>query len=247
MSVLSVDLKVEKLIGKLDIIQKTQVPFAANQALKRFGFLFKTQLLPNEFNKQFDAPDGFGKPVPRTLNSALYDADGMTLTLSFKKDAGQGISPDQYLASALLGGEAVNTSIHSAIQKITGMYPVPAYGNLKALGQLTQGYDVKPSYAAKVITGLERNFVRKQQPASGERIFAVSRVQGPVSRSGRGGLGDNRVYRVKGGQVTTIFNLFSQTTKLDPIFDYELFVRKEAEKRLPDLISLSLQRAMSSR
>ena len=42
----SIDFDVEKLIGKLDIIQKTQLPFAANQALKRFGHLFKHQLLP---------------------------------------------------------------------------------------------------------------------------------------------------------------------------------------------------------
>ena len=41
---------VENLIGKLDIIQKTQVPFAANQALKRFGHLFKHQLLPAKWN-----------------------------------------------------------------------------------------------------------------------------------------------------------------------------------------------------
>ena len=41
---MSIDFDVEKLIGKLDIIQKTQLPFAANQALKRFGHLFKHQL-----------------------------------------------------------------------------------------------------------------------------------------------------------------------------------------------------------
>ena len=90
---MSIDFDVEKLIGKLDIIQKTQVPFAANQALKRFGHLFKTQLLPNKFNDEFTAPDGYGKPVPRTLNAALYEADGMTLRLSIKSDSGKGASP----------------------------------------------------------------------------------------------------------------------------------------------------------
>ena len=35
LSVMSIDFDVEKLIGKLDIVQKTQLPFAANQALKR--------------------------------------------------------------------------------------------------------------------------------------------------------------------------------------------------------------------
>ena len=50
---MAIDFDVEKLIGKLDIIQKTQVPFAANQALKRFGHLFKTEMLPNKFSEEF--------------------------------------------------------------------------------------------------------------------------------------------------------------------------------------------------
>ena len=250
MSVMSIDFDVENLIGRLDIIQKSQVPFAANQALKRFGHLFKTQLLPNKFKDSFDAPEGLGKPVPRTLSAALYKAEGMTLTLSIKKDSGKGLSPGEYLRSALYGGEATDTSIHRAVKRITGMYPVPAYGNLKALGELTTGYDVKPSYAATVITGLERNFVRKHQPASGERFVAVSGVQGPQPRGfSKGGLGKNgrnAVYRIKGNSITTVFNLFSQKTTLEPVFDYEQFVRTEAKKRLPSLISLSLQRALAS-
>ena len=92
LSVMAIDFDVEKLIGKLDIIEKTSC-HSPQQALKRFGHLFKTQLLPNKFNDEFDAPDGFGKPVPRTLNAALYEADGMTLRLSFKSDSGKGVSP----------------------------------------------------------------------------------------------------------------------------------------------------------
>lgn len=244
---MSVKFNDKVLIDKLTLLEKTQIPFAANQALKRFGFLMKSQLLPKQFNDNFDAPDGYGKPVPRTLTSLLYDVNKTTLKLYYKKESGKGVSPAEYLYSALYGGEATNTAIHSAIQNITGMYPVPAYGNLRALGALTPYADVKPSYAAKVISGLEQNFVRKQQPGSGERFVAISGVQGPVSRSGRGGLAKNAVYRVKGNSITTVFNLFSQKTQLKPIFDWEQFVTKEAETRLPSLISLSLQRAMASR
>ena len=226
------------LIDKLNILEKSQIPFAAEQALKRFGFLMKSQLLPQEFEKQFDAPDGFGRPVPRTLNAVQYETKGLTLAIKIKKDSDKGISPGEYLRSALVGGEATDTAIHSAIRGMTGMYPVPAYGNLKALGALTQRADVKPSYAARVITGLEKNYVRKQQPASGERFVA--------STDGRGLLKRRAVYRVKGSSVTTIFNLFDSRTKLKPVFDYQGFVYKAAEERLPSLLSLSLQRAMAS-
>ena len=249
MSVMAIEFDVEKLIGKLDIIQKTQVPFAANQALKRFGYLFKTEILPQKFSKEFDAPDGFGKPVPRTLNAALFKAEGMILTLSFKTDSGKGLSPGEYLRSALYGGEATNTAIHSAIQNITGLYPIPAYGNLKALGALTQYADIKPSYAAKVISGLEGNFVRKQQAGSGERFVAA--VTGPsrggFATSARGGLKGNAVYRIKGNSIATVFTLSSRKTTLEPVFDYESFVRKEAANKLPNLLEASLRRAMASR
>ena len=240
MSVLSIDFDVEKLIGKLDIIEKTQVPFAANQALKRFGYLFKTELLPNEFRDKFDAPDGTGKPVARTLGAALFKAEGMTLTLSIKKDGGKGLSPGEYLHAALMGGEAVDTSIHSAIQAITKRYPVPAHGNLRSLGAYTQAGDIKPSYAAKVITGLERNYVRRNQPARGERFVETA------TKGGRGRLKENRVYRIKGNSVTTIFNLFDRRTTLEPIIKYEEFVEKTAKDVLPSILSKELARAMAS-
>ena len=101
------------LIDKLNILEKSQIPFAAEQALKRFGFLMKSQLLPQEFEKQFDAPDGFGRPVPRTLNAVQYETKGLTLAIKIKKDSGKGISPGEYLSSALVGGEATDTAIHS--------------------------------------------------------------------------------------------------------------------------------------
>ena len=236
------------LIDKLNILEKSQIPFAAEQALKRFGFLMKSQLLPQEFEKQFDAPDGFGRPVPRTLNAVQYETKGLTLAIKIKKDSGKGISPGEYLRSALVGGEATDTAIHSAIRGITGLYPIPAYGNLRALGALTQRADLKPSYAAKVISGLEQNYVRKQQPGTGERFVAA--IAGP-SRSGfstnpRGGLKGNAVYRIKGNSISTVFTLSGQKTTLKPVFDYQGFVYKAAEERLPSLLSLSLQRAMAS-
>ena len=189
--------------------------------------------------------------MPRTLSAALYEADGMTLRLYFKDESGKGVSPAEYLRSALYGGDATDTSIHKAIQNITGMYPVPAYGNLRALGAMTQYGDIRPSYAAKVISGLEGNFVRKQQPGSGERFVAVSGVQGPQPAGLAKAVSEGTVGTpFIGSKATTSARsstLFSQRTNLKPVFDYEKFVRKEAETRLPSLLSLSLQRAMASR
>ena len=80
-------------------------------------------------------------------------------------------------------GDATDTPIHKAIQNITGMYPVPAYGNLRALGAMTQYGDIRPAYAARVISGLEQNFVRKRQQglASGSLLFLGCKVRSLVA------------------------------------------------------------------
>jgi|GEM_PF-3300587 len=237
-----IDFDVEKLIGRLDIIQKTQIPFAANQALKRFGHLMKTQLLPAEMLDKFTAPDDMGSPVPFTLNSLLHDTQGMTLTLSFKNTGRAGLSPKQYLYSAFYGGKPTETALTKAIQGLTGSYPIPAYGNLKALGALTSRMDIKGSYSSKVISGLERSFVRKAQPSAGESFVFI-----PRGGKQRGGLKPGAVYRIKGNSIATIFTLAANKPTLKPVLDYEAFVEKEASNRLPSLLSLSLQRAMASR
>ena len=249
MSVLSIDFDVEKLIGKLDIIEKTQIPFAANQSLKRLGHLIKTQLLPAEMEKSFTAPDGMGRPVPFTLNALKYDTDGMTLTLSIKSEAAKGTSPAEYLRSAFYGGEVTMTPLTAAIKNITGMYGRPAYGNLARMGALTQRMDIKPSFAATMISGLERNFARKNAPRYGERYVVALDGPMPAGRGGggaRGGLNPNAIYRIKGNQVSRVMTLASEKPTVDVALAYEQFIKKTAEERLPSLISLSLQRAMAS-
>ena len=237
---MEIEFDVEDLIGELDLIEKVQIPFAANQALKQFGFKLSKQVLPNEFLESFDAPDGYGKPIPRTLSAVGYKANGMELTISINKDQGKGLSPAQYLRSALVGGEPTNTVLHSIIQSITKRYPVPAHANLRRLGAYTQYGDIKGSYAAKVISGIEGNFVRKQQPARDERFVATGNTK-------KGGLEPNRIYRVKGKSFITIFNLFDQKKNLKPTIEYLPFVKKTAEDLLPSILSKSLERAMASR
>lgn len=236
---MSIDFDVEKLIGKLNIIEKTQVPFAANQSLKRLGHLLKTQLLPAEMEESFTAPDGYGRPVPFTLNALKYDAVGMTLTLSIKDEATKGTSPAEYLRSAFYGGEVTMTPLTSAIHKITGMYGRPAYGNLRSMGALTKRMDIKPSFAAAMISGLERNYVRKNAPRFGESFV--------YAREDSKGLKGPAIYRIKGDQPARVMSLLPNKPTADVALAYESFVAKAAEERLPSLLSLSLQRAMASR
>jgi hypothetical protein len=238
---MSIDFDVEKLIGRLDIIEKTQIPFAANLALRRLGSLLKNQLLPAEMQKSFTAPDGYGKPVPRTLSALLYSAEGMTLSLDIKGEPGRASSPQEYLRSAFLGGEPTMTSLTKAVETETKRFPYPSWGNLKALGQLTTAYDIKPSFAREVAKGIQDKKTKR-----GERYVVILEENQKRSRNGKG-LKAPAIYRVKtGNRAVRIFTL-GEKPDLKPTLDYEAFVRKTAEQRLPSLLDLALQRAMATR
>lgn len=238
---MSVKFDVEKLIGNLDVLEKTQIPFAANLALRRFGSLLKNQLLPAEMQKSFTAPDGYGKPVPRTLSAFLYSVEGMELRLSIKGEPGRASSPKEYLRSALLGGEPTMTSLTKAVESETKRFPYPSWGNLKALGQLTTAYDIKPSFAREVAKSIQDKKTKR-----GERYVVILEENEKRSRNGKG-LKAPAIYRVKtGNRAVRVFTLGSKPN-LNPVLEYEAFVRKTAEQRLPSLLDLALQRAMATR
>lgn len=236
---MAIKFDVEELIGKLDIIQKTQIPFAAKQALKQYGFLLTKTLLPAEMNKTLTAPSGSGKPVPFTLNAFRYKVDGMTLKISVADESKTG-KRKEYLYPAFYGGKPKRTALATSIFKASGMYGVPAYGNLSALGALDQYADIKRSYASKIAGALQG------RPFEGGRLVVVSDLSKKKKRGGLGNKG-NGIYRVKGGSVIRLFTLLKEEPTLGVAMPYEKFVTETSEKRLPSLLSLQLQRAMASR
>ena len=227
---------VEDLIGELDLIEKTQLPFAATQALKVFGFKIAKEILPEEFSKVFDAPDGTGKPVPRTLRAIGYKVDDQTLTLKVNDKKDKGLSPKEYLYSALLGGQVTPTAFSAGVRAITEKYPIPAHGNLRALGQYNAYGDIKSSYAADVLSGLRK----KGTTSRGERFVATG-------SSKKGGMEANRIYRIKGDRFIPIATLVDSPTRLDPAIPYRSFVKKQAERLLPSILTKQLEKAMASR
>jgi len=235
---MAIKFDVEKLIGKLDIIQKTQIPFAAKQALKQYGFLLTKELLPAEMRKTLDAPDGTGQPVPPTLRAMRYDVDGMTLKISVRNKQKQ----DEYLYPAFYGGKPKQTKLQTSIDKATKMFGVPAYANLRSLGKLDQYADIKRSYASQIAGALSG----KNKSFDGGRLVVVSKRSKNKKRGGLQEKGD-AIYRVKGSSLIRLFSLIDNPPTLPVVLPYEKFVKDTAKKRLPSLLSLQLQRAMASR
>ena len=104
---------VDKLIKKLDIIQKSHLPKASEQALRSLGFDLR-EVLQREMKKEYESPSAY------TLRSPYFKQDGMTLTVGISDKANSGLSPAQYLAPTdKTGGRlrkpAAPTSLDGAI------------------------------------------------------------------------------------------------------------------------------------
>ena len=87
----SVTFNVDKLIKKLDLIEKVHVPKAAEEALRSFGFDVR-ELLQKEMAEKYESPSAY------TLRSPFFRQEGMTLTVGISDKAISGLAPNQFLA-----------------------------------------------------------------------------------------------------------------------------------------------------
>ena len=87
----SITFDVESLIKQLDIIEKSHLPKAAEQALRSFGFDVR-ELLQDEMRREYESPNAF------TLNSPYFKQNGLELIIGISDEARSGLSPAQYLA-----------------------------------------------------------------------------------------------------------------------------------------------------
>ena len=85
----SVTFNVDKLIRKLDIIERSHLPKAAEQALKSFGFDAR-ELLQKEMK------DKYGAVTPFTLRSPYFKQNGLELLIGIS-DKANGVPPQNYL------------------------------------------------------------------------------------------------------------------------------------------------------
>ena len=115
----SITFNVDKLIRKLDIIEKSHLPKASEQVLKSLGFDLR-EVLQDEMRREYESPSAY------TLGSPYFKQDGMTLTVGISDKARSGLSPAQYLSPTNKSGgrlrkPAAPTSLDGAMLKRYGL------------------------------------------------------------------------------------------------------------------------------
>ena len=226
----SITFNVDKLIKKLDIIQKSHLPKASEQALRSLGFDLR-ELLQKEMQREYENPSAY------TLRSPYFKQDGMTLTVGVSDKARSGLSPAQYLAPTdKTGGRfrkpAAPTSLDGAILARFGIKDIAVPVESSRAG--SQFLNAKGGLRSRKVQSL---LDQLNNPGSGrEQYFVVKPGDSSTLKPGI-----FRRYRLKGTiSQAFIFAKQQETAKID----YHGVIKKAAAERLPKLIETKLSRLL---
>lgn len=116
----SIEFDAEKVIGKLNELQRVQIPMAASIALNQTAFKIREEL-------QNEARNKFQDPVPFTLNAFLYKKatpDKLEAVVFIRDDAPKGNAPADYLAPHIYGTTAYRTRFAKGLSRTPDPSPL---------------------------------------------------------------------------------------------------------------------------
>lgn len=241
----TIEFDVNTILGQLSLIESTQIKYAGTRAMQRLGFALR-----GEVSRYMSTT--FRKPVPFTLASPLYKADGLNLSISISQKGDKGQDPGRYLypvsTEDTAGGKpAYNTRFARALWKNgivdKSYYPIP-WKDGRAV-PLNEYDNVLPSFYQSVLAGLKRyGFVEKgKRGAASYQFFSVpDRRIGPSIR--RTSSLKPGIYRVKGTQLDFLFGYERRNPIVRTSFDFAGFTTRRAEALIPSILSKALAEAL---
>ena len=243
-----IEFDAENIIGRLNIIEKTQLPYAGKQALKRLGYEIRQDV------KKYMG-ETFENPVPFTLSSIRYDAKDLELRLAISKEGSKGQDPARYLypvsTQDTTGSKPAYTTRFTRALRKRGIiddsyYAVPW---LEGRAVPTNSYgNVPPGFYQSVLAGLARYGVAgdKGTRQSGRQFFSIPDKRiGPNIRGGRGLGRQPGIYRVKGRELDFLFGYSRRPPLVRTSFDLDGYIRRRSNEVFPTLLRQELTKALS--
>lgn len=236
----TIEFNVERLLGRLNAIEGTQVKYASKQALRRFGFEAQQHL-------GLQMAGRFENPVRYTLNSPRYDRkileeDGtLSLRLFINPNGDKGNAPATYLYPADAGSAdhtAYATRFAKGLSKlgITDKFPVPYVGGLAVR---TNSYgNMRPSQYSRTLKALQDGSsavfaLPNGNPATGSRSDSASKGYLPPG-----------IYQRRGRTSYLLFALLDKAPQVRTPFDFYGISQRLAQQRLPKLLREELSKAL---
>ena len=222
-----IDYDVEARLGRLSILDAAQFTYAGGQAVKRFGYAAKQ-------HHSLQMAGRFENPVPFTINSPRYEANGLEVRLYLNPDGPKGNAPATYIYPADRGSDS-NTAYPTRFARglsrlgVTNLFPVPyTYG--RAVRRNTYG-NMTPGQYQETLAGLARN---------DGTYFSV-----PDNRSSRPLRGNlpRGIYQRKGRTVSMLFGYRDSAPSIRQPYAFEDITRRLAQQQLPKLLREELSKA----
>jgi len=242
-----VSFEASKILGKLSLLQKTQLKFTQRRALSTLGREMKSKYLPKEMQKNFKT----GKDtVPYTLRSIRWSLPSENiLVFSVNPDDSKGNPPSKYLYAPMVGGgQAYITRFTKYLQSQNyigaGTYAYPI--TTSPLVPKNQYNNVSGYFYRKVEVGLakaikKQGVTSKTKTPKNAKFRSITKdVTNKISAG---------IYRVKDG-VYAGNKIFDYTTRKPTIprtFDYYQSIRKQAALRLPVIWRREIRNALAKR
>jgi hypothetical protein len=217
----TIEFDVERIFRRLNVLEGTQIKYAAKRSLQRFGFEAQQHL-------GLQMAGRFENPVSYTLGSARYDPrliedqGSVALRLYINPDGSKGTAPATYLYPTDRGSgdsTAYTTRFGKGLSKIgvTNKFPVPYVGG-----------NMLPSQYKNTLKDLQ---------TKGSTVFALP-------NGSPGGLLPPGIYKRRGRSAYLLFSLLNQPPQVRQAFDFYGITQRLAQQRLPKLIGEELAKAL---
>jgi hypothetical protein len=253
---MAITFQAERLIGRLNALEGTQIKYAGTQAMKRLGWEMRSEL-----GRHMAAT--FNDPVQYTIDSAMRPPGGGTrgglrvgIFIDPRGDE-KGQSPASYLfpLTPQSDGKPLRTRFNKALYSIgatTGAEFNAATYWMPASGVPRRGSKVEPGFLQAILSGLKNEAGRKgtlkdKRSKYGDRgttrFFINPDMRNPAKKAEHLKPG---IYRVKAGQAPErLMSLVEESSlKVPQKFDFEGVVRDRSAALLPGLLRAELTRAL---
>ena len=226
----SIEFDVERLLGRLNILEGTQIRYASRRALDRWRFGAQQHL-------GLQMAGRFENPVARTLSSARYDrafieepgSIGVRLYIDASSDKGN--APASYLYPTDRGSAdstAYATKFGAGLRKtgITTKFPVP-YKQGQLVKRNRYG-NMLPSQYASTLQALQ---------TPGSAVFALP-------NGNRSAALPPGIYQRRGRTAYLLFALLDSAPSVTQRFDFYGIRSTYAQTQLPKLLREELRKAL---
>jgi len=238
---------VDDAIKKLNLVQRTQIPFASKRTLQKLGKLIAKDKVPAHMKEVFKNPNNL------TLKSLNFKMVGnYEVKLDFISNVPKGNAPANYLAPVtrgVKGNQAYETKFSRFVKKAgivpSNFYPIPFKPNLSknSHGKVSQGVYSKTWSGLQTTKGAGKT-------GRGFRYFSVPDNRNRRGISARqGSLFDlpKGIYRVKGrgtGGIQLLFTYAERPPTVPKIFNYYGIARTSVAKDAPGIFRDMLREAL---